>query len=94
MFEKLFGEIFHNERVVARFAEKGSDPFEGIQEAAKIRVRVAAQDFIFRVVDAVAGVELRDDGGADAAFEMKMQLRFGERKNVFGKGRIVHGGMD
>src|SRR5215470_2281749 len=90
--EELLGEILRDEGVVLRIAEKGCDPLEGVEEAEKIRVGVPAEDFVFADGDAVARGQLRDDGRANAAFEMKVQLSLWERKKVLGERAFGHGG--
>ena len=76
--EELFGEVLDDQGIVLGSSEKGSDPFEGVEEAEKIRVRVAAANFVFGDGNAVTGCERRDDGRADTAFEMEMQFGFRE----------------
>ena len=74
--EELFGEVLDDERIVFGIAEKGSDPFEGVEKAEEVRVRVAAANFAFGDAKAMAGGEFGDDWGTNAAFEMKMKFCF------------------
>ena len=76
LHEELLGEVLDDEGIVLRVAEKGGDPFEGIEKAEEVRVRIATANFGFGDAKAMAGGEFRDDCGADAAFEMKMQFSF------------------
>jgi hypothetical protein len=59
-----------------RVAEKGGDPFEGIEKAEEVRVRIASANCSFGDAKAMAGGEFGDDCGTNAAFEMKMQFGF------------------
>ena len=76
LHEELCGEIGDDEGIVQGVAEKGSDPFEGVEEAEEIGIRVAAADFFFADGNAVTRGECRDDSRTDAAFEMEMQFGF------------------
>jgi len=88
--EELSGEVLDDQGVVLGSSEKGSDPFEGVEEAEKIRVRVAAANFVFADGNAMTSCELRHDSRTDTAFEVEMQFGFRERQDVFRKGTVGH----
>jgi hypothetical protein len=83
--EKLFAKILHDEGIIAGMAKKRSDPLEGVEEAEKVRVGVAATNFFFGVVHAMTRRELRDDQVTDAALKVKVELSLGKRKNGLGE---------
>src|SRR5579859_4295492 len=83
--QELFGQVLGDESVVLRAAQKRSDPFEGVQETEKVCVGVTAARFFFCDRRGMASGELRNDGGADAAFEVKVQLGFGCGQDVLWK---------
>ena len=72
--QELFAKVAGDERVVGRIAQKGRDPFEGIEEAEKVVVVVAAADFDFGGGNAVAARQSADGGGVDRTFQVQVQL--------------------
>ena len=90
LHEELCGEIGDDEGIVQGVAEKGSDPFEGVEKAEEVRIRVAAANFFFGNARAMASGEFGDDCGTNAAFEMEMQFGFRSRKKVFRKRAVWH----
>ena len=78
--EQVLGEVARDERIVLRFAQERSDPLEGLNEFGKVGAGVALANFLLGHDETVTSRQQADGGRLDGAFQMEVQLRFGQRE--------------
>ena len=74
--QQMLAQVSRDESVVARLAQKRSDPLEGVDETGEIAIGVTLANFVFREKNVVPRGQRAHRRRLNGSFEMKMQLSF------------------